>query len=967
MATKSIGSSGRDYSTLSAWASYVNVLALTAPEVGEMYNDSEFTESAAVTIGGWSGGSSTNTITLTTGPGQSFRDNANVQTNALRYNHSNGVGVKMTGTYTASKVNVTGSNFVLSNIQFASTASNAQDIIDFNSSNANVTVQNLIVQGRTWRNDMVLVRLFLKTNSVVQNVAVILTSTLGNGVILESAGTGATSVYDLTVVSSNGAAGIGIDCTYTPAAIVKNCAVYGFATDYAGTASASSGNNATDKSSFGGTNFGTSGQTSITSSEWVSVASGSEDLRLSTGSTKLKDNGATAGPTYDIAGTTRPQGSAYDIGCWELIQFKPAWAQGQGVIGDTSMYLKNTAGQYLGFALINATNGSALTGATVTARLSIDGGAQATVTGTVSELGNGQYLLAMSQADTNGNDITFLFTATGAVPVQQTIVTEASTSYRSQAQYITGDMNLTSADVKTSNIIDATSAGLSVTAPPFANLSAPQSDVAEFKNGNTNTYNVWSENFYQCLARVKTNGVLRIDLMNSTATSAVWAATDRANLDPAICYRSTSIMNENLQLTGLQTSLPAPFGGSRVIGLSSTFFVGKLGGLGSENVAGPDMPLLTRNGTSWDQGIPTSSSGRNNCFGAYIGLVKIGATSFAAIVKSADPAIALSVASVTGTGTGATATIGTAVDWTSTQGGWSGVASVTFLVGSAGNTLYWFGAETDGSSHYRVSCRIYTVSGTTLTYSSTVIIATMTGTNTVAYLSVTSVDPAGVEGGNAVVVYADGAAPNTYKVCAFNAGTARTVQTLTTTKIPLSAGQDFRWLICASATKFIAIYNDFTVQNFDLDFSIGTLTNNTAYNLNTMLSALSPAAACTAVDGVRPIKNETSNVGICIATLRGYQGRGGQTGSTDSFVILQFSTSGASTSLVDAFRVSDVGGFDMVPLDLTGSPNKYLLLGYGLSTNANSQAEVITLLRNSNVWAINSTDKGGCNGTPIFS
>ena len=47
----------RNYATLSAWSSYVNALALSAPEVANMYNDAEFTETATVTIGGWRGGS----------------------------------------------------------------------------------------------------------------------------------------------------------------------------------------------------------------------------------------------------------------------------------------------------------------------------------------------------------------------------------------------------------------------------------------------------------------------------------------------------------------------------------------------------------------------------------------------------------------------------------------------------------------------------------------------------------------------------------------------------------------------------------------------------------------------------------------------------------------------------------------------------------------------------------------------
>jgi hypothetical protein len=90
------------------------------------------------------------------------------------------------------------------------------------------------------------------------------------------------------------------------------------------------------------------------------------------------------------------------------------------------MLRKNVSGQFLYFALVNATTGAALTGATVTARRSIDGAAQANCTGTVSEPGNGQYQIALSQADTNGNNIGYLFTATNAIPVSITATLTAA-------------------------------------------------------------------------------------------------------------------------------------------------------------------------------------------------------------------------------------------------------------------------------------------------------------------------------------------------------------------------------------------------------------------------------------------------------------------------------------------------------------------------------------------------------------
>lgn len=89
------------------------------------------------------------------------------------------------------------------------------------------------------------------------------------------------------------------------------------------------------------------------------------------------------------------------------------------------MYRKNTAGQHLGFGLVVASTGAALTGATVTAYRVVDGAAQAAATGTVTEKGNGQYDFAPSAADLNGNQVSFLFTASTAVPVEKTVVTTA--------------------------------------------------------------------------------------------------------------------------------------------------------------------------------------------------------------------------------------------------------------------------------------------------------------------------------------------------------------------------------------------------------------------------------------------------------------------------------------------------------------------------------------------------------------
>lgn len=89
------------------------------------------------------------------------------------------------------------------------------------------------------------------------------------------------------------------------------------------------------------------------------------------------------------------------------------------------MYRKNTASQFIHFQGVDATTGGIKSGVTWTIRRCIDG-TFAAATGSTTEDGTaGWYKFAMSQADTNGNDIGFNFTGTGAIPQTVNIVTTA--------------------------------------------------------------------------------------------------------------------------------------------------------------------------------------------------------------------------------------------------------------------------------------------------------------------------------------------------------------------------------------------------------------------------------------------------------------------------------------------------------------------------------------------------------------
>jgi len=85
---------------------------------------------------------------------------------------------------------------------------------------------------------------------------------------------------------------------------------------------------------------------------------------------------------------------------------------------------KNVAYNNFDFPMyLSSDNHTAATGKTVTGQRSIDGGAFASVTGTISEIGAGQYKINLTAADTNGNTITYKFSAAGCDDTKVTIVT----------------------------------------------------------------------------------------------------------------------------------------------------------------------------------------------------------------------------------------------------------------------------------------------------------------------------------------------------------------------------------------------------------------------------------------------------------------------------------------------------------------------------------------------------------------
>ena len=86
----------------------------------------------------------------------------------------------------------------------------------------------------------------------------------------------------------------------------------------------------------------------------------------------------------------------------------PALLSGMGIA-------KNQAFSNFPFEMVSSTdNVTPITGATVTAQRSLDGGAYASVSGAITEVSNGGYQFDALAADTNGETVKWKFSATGA-------------------------------------------------------------------------------------------------------------------------------------------------------------------------------------------------------------------------------------------------------------------------------------------------------------------------------------------------------------------------------------------------------------------------------------------------------------------------------------------------------------------------------------------------------------------------
>lgn len=317
---KSIGTTGRDYSTLQAWedASPSNLVNNAEVWRGECYNDSEFTSATDMLMISGVTTDASHYRHLTTGEGQSFRDHASVQTNPLRYDATKGVGIRLTGNY-AEGVNLQEANARVSKLQFAGGSGNGSQPFGFIGGTGK---QGLDVDGCIVELSSTSTGTFIDFSGFagkIRNcVFVDRTGGAGRSGIVRIGFTSGSSVdfinCTLAVASDKTAVAAGFFGEHA-SVLVKNCLLLNVSAIKTGGSSYTFTTNRTTVASPG------AGWTTVTYADEVeSGVDATRDFRLKSGSTSI-DTGTTdaTNAANDIVGTARPSGSACDVGAWEFV------------------------------------------------------------------------------------------------------------------------------------------------------------------------------------------------------------------------------------------------------------------------------------------------------------------------------------------------------------------------------------------------------------------------------------------------------------------------------------------------------------------------------------------------------------------------------------------------------------------------------------------------------------------------
>lgn len=324
---KTIGASGADYSTLQAWEDASPANLTTSIGGGEIWEgrikDASDAFSSATTILTISGSTTdaTGFKRLTTAAGASFRDNASVQSNALRFNASNGCAITNTGNYVQGII--LDENYAqISKIQVSATGTSGTAMNTGGNARTNNDIDGCIFEatGNMFGSQ--------QYSGKVRNTLVVLRAASGSEIC--KVGFGTSEFYNCTfAVPSDLAAATNCFSGNHGTITLQNCAFFGVSALKTGNGTYGFTTCMTDAT---GTTGVTGGKTYA--NQFQNTANATRDFRLKTGADCI-DAGTTdsTNAATDIAGTARPSGSSYDVGAWEFVSAGGGGGTGTGTLG----------------------------------------------------------------------------------------------------------------------------------------------------------------------------------------------------------------------------------------------------------------------------------------------------------------------------------------------------------------------------------------------------------------------------------------------------------------------------------------------------------------------------------------------------------------------------------------------------------------------------------------------------------
>jgi plastocyanin len=482
------GGGGGPFATMALWAAYMAGRTLTVDEVWEV--SGTISDTALVTIADTNWTPAGHTVTLKAAAAEG------ISAGGRAWWLTSGRAILTNSVTSNSGYAFSGSTVIVQDLQIEITNSGGNYAVR---SGNGAIVQRCIIRSAA---GFSAIRDTGGSAGNFKSCLVINTASGGSGAGCDGAGL---DLVRCTFVATGGGAGVGISSSGYNIAKVRGCAVIGFATDFTNTALAGSTNNATDKGTFGGTGFGTSGQVSITSADFVSTGSGTEDYTPASGSTKLLETGAVfAGTSVDLFGTSLPQGAINDIGAVERPSSGPTTAT---LTGPTS-----------------GTTGSASSNFTVTLN------AAAGSTYTITPAGtNGTVTFVPSSPTITAGNTTVTFTANAALDGAHSIsiTTSPTLTYSgSPIVYTTssgGGGTATTASVTLT--LDGTSPAANLTGLKWAffdqvNPGSFATPTAKGTSGTTNSSGVFTTSITGTALTVGATGWLMITNSDGTTTQS---------------------------------------------------------------------------------------------------------------------------------------------------------------------------------------------------------------------------------------------------------------------------------------------------------------------------------------------------------------------------------------------------------------------------------------------------------------